>query len=111
MDRDAFVLNRRVVLRPARKANFDAQLEKVKTNLNLDAVIVRKNGLRIVYSAAEMQWPSIEDELKKLNCLAEKSFRNNIRFRWYRFVDDNAKTNAHSKEAHCCNKPPVILKK
>ncbi|WP_196160437.1 hypothetical protein [Reinekea sp. G2M2-21] len=111
MNRDAFTVTRHVRLKQGLSPEQVVQLSEFLHSLPIDCFRKSHASLRVKYCAAELHWSQIEVGLKRLNLLSESSLLNQIRARWYRFVDENARINARSKTDHCCNKAPAVPSK
>lgn len=110
MTESAFILTRHVRI-PAAFSHQHAQLHATLAALKALDYRLNDKRLTLVYSAVDWQWPALEQKLLALMPLLKADWRFRLRSQWYAFVDANALQNAKSTTVHCCNKPPVMIKK
>lgn len=72
----------------------------------LDAHVSQRGLLRISYDASCVGMREIEALLDEAGIARTSGFWWRLKSAWYRFLDDNAKSNAHSGGGACCNRPP-----
>ena len=102
MTDSAFTMTRRWHVRPDDVADIKARL----ATLPFQSIDHKGNTLILRYEVTELQWPDIMAELQQAPSGHTHHWRNRWRDRWYRYVDTNARSNALSNDAHCCNRPP-----
>lgn len=90
----------------------DSLEEAIRKMTSLEPVIYAHadshGQLRIRYDASSIGIRGIERLLDESGI--GRSFSAWWRFKsaWYRFLDDNARTNAHSSGGACCNRAPTL---
>ncbi|OMH31765.1 hypothetical protein [Motiliproteus sp. MSK22-1] len=72
-----------------------------------------KNDRQLVmrYDTAQLQMEQVLSVLEKMGATLDNNRWRQFRIGWYRFVDKNSQANARRKDVHCCNKPPVQIKR
>lgn len=90
-----------VPLDDSRLAAVLAPLKGMVDYVNRDAC-----HLRLRYDASQLQLDAIISALQAKGAVVLGSGWQRVRLAWYRYVDANSYTNAHSGDLHCCNKPP-----
>ncbi len=111
MNKNAFMLKRRVPLNQHLTPEQTTALSQLQTDLELDKLAVKATSVTLRYNAADIQWPQIEFAMREIGVIQNVNWWLKLRFHWYQYVDENAKSNALSKEAHCCNKAPAVPKR
>lgn len=81
-----------------------AELEGVLTT----EVNVSRMRLTVTYDAAQTDFGSIEKTLRDAGYPPENGWWSKLKSGWYRYLDENAQTNAKSKGGACCGKPSDI---
>lgn len=73
----------------------------------IDAHINPRGQLRIRYDASSVGMRDIERLLDESGVRCPSNAWWRFKSAWYRFLDDNARTNAHSSGGACCNRAPT----
>jgi len=74
----------------------------------LDAHLDGHGQLRISYDASSVGIRDIEALLEKAGIACTSGFWWRLKSAWYRFLDENAKSNAISGGGACCNRSPSV---
>lgn len=72
----------------------------------LDACVDQRGRLHIAYDASCIGIRDIEPLLDEMGVDRASDFWSRLKLSWYRFLDENAKSNATSGSGACCNRPP-----
>ncbi len=105
------------VTRVARTINAsDKQLTRVAQILEeteglLEVRVGREGRLHIRYDASHIGFGDIERLLDNVDIALPRSAGWWLKSAWYRFLDQNAQTNATAKGGACCSNPTDILSK
>ncbi|HUW28635.1 MAG TPA: hypothetical protein VMV97_08490 [Sulfuriferula sp.] len=105
----SFAVTRKIPLAPAaaeKLQNAIQQLTAIETII--DAHVDRHGQLRISYDASSVGIRDIEALLDKAGIARTSGFWWRLKSAWYRFLDENAKSNARSGGGACCNRPPSM---
>ncbi len=73
--------------------------------------LAKGRTLVLRYDTSQLQLDLVLRTLEKLGVALENGRWQRIRIAWYVYVDSNAQSNARRRDAHCCNKPPVMSKR
>jgi len=71
----------------------------------IDALTLIDDQLSLSYDTRKQQWSSLEAQLLIAGCQFKQSWRQAVKRRWYRYLDQNMAANARHR-SHCCNRPP-----
>ncbi|MBZ0105461.1 MAG: hypothetical protein K8H84_07490 [Sulfuricella denitrificans] len=105
--RGAFDVNRKIALAPVATERLQEAARQLRAiEPVIDAQINRRGQLHISYDASSVGMRDIEAILDKSGIVRAESFWWKLKLAWYRFVDENAKSNARSVGGACCNRPP-----
>lgn len=74
----------------------------------VDAYADRRGQLQIRYDASSVGIRDIERLLDESGVGRLSNAWWRLKSAWYRFVDDNARSSAHSSGGACCNRPPTL---
>ncbi|HHI94181.1 MAG TPA: heavy-metal-associated domain-containing protein [Gammaproteobacteria bacterium] len=74
-------------------------------NSNVD---VKRARLKITYNAAQIGFGVIEKVLTDAGYPPGTGWWSGLKSGWYRYLDENAQTNARSKGGACCSNPSDI---
>jgi hypothetical protein len=104
-----FDVSRKIPLAPVADEKLQAALKQLTAiepiiNVHGDA----RGCLRITYDASCVGIREIEALLDKAGIARAPGFRWRLKSAWYRFLDENAKSNARSSGGACCNRPPSV---
>ena len=105
---DPFTQTRKAKLITHLTAEQRQQLQTLSQLPGVERFKLKNDTMVIRYSAARLQWTMIEQRLLEQAVLAPPSWWQNLRFAYYRFVDENTMANANARISHCCSKPPVV---
>jgi hypothetical protein len=103
----AFDVSRKIPLAPVaaeRVQDVVCQLRAIEPVI--DAQVDQRGQLHISYDASCIGVDDIEALLDKSGIARAEGFWWKLKLGWYRFVDENTKSNAHSGGGACCNHPP-----
>jgi|GEM_PF-2134014 len=87
------------------------KLERALTGNDAIEAVARHRlckGVAIRYDSARVGYADIELALAHAGIPLRHSRWTRIKAGWFRFVDENAKSNAASKGGACCSRPPGI---
>ena len=102
-----FVVTRNIPLLPAAAARREEVIRQLQAmSPVLDVRINRRGRLLIRYDASCVGIPDIERILDKAGIGRPDSYWWRLKSAWYRFLDDNARSNAKSRGGACCSRPP-----
>jgi hypothetical protein len=104
----SFDVSRKMPLAPAdaeRLQEAMAQLRAVEPVI--DVQMDQRGQLHISYDASSVGMREIEAILDKSGIARAESLWWKLKSGWYRFVDENTKSNARSGGGACCNRPPA----
>lgn len=102
-----FDVTRKISLVPTAAEKLqDAVQQLTAIELIIDAHVDRHGQLRISYDASSVGIRDIEALLDKLDIARKSDIWWRLKSAWYRFLDENAKSNARSGGGACCNRPP-----
>ena len=107
-DKGPFDVDRTIPLRPVTAD----KLEEAIRHMNalepvIDAHIDRRGQLRIRYDASSVGIRDIERLLDESGVGRLSNAWWRFKSAWYGFLDDNARSNAHSSGGACCNRAPT----
>jgi hypothetical protein len=106
-DKGPFDVTRKIQLAPAATEKLqDAVQQLTAIETIIDAHVDRHGQLRISYDASSAGIRDIEVLLDKAGVARASGFWWRLKSAWYRFLDENAKSNARSGSGACCNRPP-----
>lgn len=72
----------------------------------IDAQVDQRGQLHVSYDASSVGMQDIEMILDQAGIARAGTLWWKLKSGWYRFVDENAKSNARSGDGACCNRPP-----
>lgn len=108
---DAFVVHRVLPIQGMRTQNdveiIQGHLAKLKGVQAFD-VNLKKSKVKITYNAAQTDFGIIEKTLNDSGYSPKNSRWSKFKSSWYRYLDENAQTNAKSKGGACCSNPSDI---
>lgn len=110
-ENDAFVVHRTFRMKDKHDQNNVEEIKNCLGTVNgVRSVKVDMNGakLSVSYDAAQTDYGVIENTLKDAGYPSRNSGWSNMMSSWYRYLDENAQTNAKSKGGACCSKPSGI---
>jgi len=67
-----------------------------------------REKITITYNAAQLGFAEIEKNLVDIGYPSAVGWWSRFKSGWYRYLDENAQTNAKSKGGACCNNPSDI---
>ncbi|WP_223248441.1 hypothetical protein [Sulfurirhabdus autotrophica] len=103
-----FDVTRKILLAPTAPERWHEAVTRLKTiEPIIDANIDQNGRLRISYDASCVGMRDIEPLLDEMSVYRASGFWSRIKLSWYRFLDENAKSNAVSGGGACCNRPPA----
>ena len=103
-----FDVDRTIPLRPVAADTLDAAVQKMRAiDSIIDVHIDRRSHLRIRYDASSIGIRDIEPLLDEAGTGRPSSLWWRFKSALYRFLDDNARSNALSRGGACCNRPPT----
>ncbi len=106
---DAFINCRKLLLE---QQNADAVIVRLDQLPGMQQVCLEKNHKLIIrYDASQLQLGQVLSVLEEMGVPLESSPWQRFRIGWYIFVDRNSQANAQRRDIHCCNKPPVMIRK
>lgn len=107
-DKGPFNVSRKIPLVPVAAEKLQNAVRQL-TALDpiLDAHIDRCGHLRVSYAVSHIDIRDIETLLDKAGIARAAGSWWRLKSAWYRFLDENARTNAHSQAGACCNRPPA----
>lgn len=101
-----FLVTRKIPLDQVPEGKLqDAIAHLVEKEPVIGARMGKRNRLHVSYDASCIGIRDIEALLHETGLAAESGFWRHLKFAWYAFLDENAKSNARSSGA-CCNRPP-----
>lgn len=104
-----FDVTRKISLAPAPTEKLqDAVRRLTSIEPIIDTHVDRHGQLRISYDASRVGIRDIEAMLDKAGIACTSGFWWRLKSAWYRFLDENAKSNARSGGGACCNRPPSV---
>ncbi|MGE5319451.1 MAG: hypothetical protein ACM3KD_04670 [Hyphomicrobiaceae bacterium] len=104
----AFDVTRNIPLAPiAAEKLQDAVRQLAALEPVLDAYVDRHGRLHVAYDTAYLDLGGIERLLDKAGVARAPGAWWRLKSAWYRFLDGNARANAHSQGGACCNRPPA----
>ena len=107
-DKGPFDVSRKIPLAPVATEKLqDAVRQLTALDPILDAHIDRRGHLRISYAVSHIDIRDIETLLDKAGIARASASWWRLKSAWYRFLDGNARANAHSQGGACCNRPPA----
>lgn len=65
-----------------------------------------KRRLNVSYDVTATSFDTIFDTLEQIGFPPQEDWWSRRKMSWYRFTEDNARANAKTAPAACCNKPP-----
>lgn len=103
-----FDVDRTIPVLPVAADTLEEAIRKV-TALEpvIDAHADPRGQLRIRYDASSIGIRDIERLLDESGVRRPSNAWWRFKSAWYRFLDDNARTNAHSSGGACCNRAPT----
>jgi len=108
MSKGPFDVDRTIPLRPVAADKFEEAVRKIcALEPVVDAHIDRHGQLRIRYVASSVGIRDIERLLDESGVRRPSNAWWQFKSAWYRFLDDNARTNAHASGGACCNRAPT----
>ena len=106
-DKGAFDVTRKIPLAPAAAETLqNAVRQLTDVDSILDAHIDRHGQLRVSYDTSGVGISDIEALLDHAGIARASGAGWRLKSAWYRFLDENARANAHSRGGACCNRPP-----
>ncbi|MHB1213965.1 MAG: hypothetical protein ACYCY9_03160 [Thiobacillus sp.] len=106
-DKGPFDVSRKIPLAPAAAETLqNAVRQLTAVDSILDAHIDRHGQLRISYDTSRVGIRDIEAWLDSAGIARATGAWWRLKSAWYRFLDQNAHANAHSRGGACCNRPP-----
>ena len=72
----------------------------------IDAKACQQNKLHIAYDNSRIGIHDIETVLDTAGVVRASGYWCHLKSMWYGYLDENAKSNAHSGGGACCNRPP-----
>lgn len=103
-----FDVDRSIPLRPVAADTLEEAIRKVSAlEPVIDAYVDRRGYLQIRYDASSVGIRDIERLLDESGVGRLSNAWWRFKSAWYRFLDDNARSNAHSSGGACCNRPPT----
>ncbi|MFH1816355.1 MAG: hypothetical protein ABIK08_00065 [Pseudomonadota bacterium] len=107
-DKGPFDVSRRIPLAPVAAEKLqDAVRQLTALDPILDACVDRHGRLRISYDTSSVGIRDIEALLDSAGIARARGAGWRMKSAWYRFLDENARANAHSQGGACCNRPPA----
>lgn len=104
-----FDVTRKILLAPAAAEKLkDAAQQLMAVEPIIDARVDQRGRLRISYDASCVGIRDIEALLDKAGIARASGAWWWLKSVWYRFLDENAKSNARSEGGACCNRPPSV---
>lgn len=108
MSKGPFDVDRTIPLRPVSADMFEEAVRHMNAFESvIDAHIDRRGQLRIRYDATSVGIRDIERLLDESGVGRLSNAWWRLKSAWYGFLDDNARTNAHSSGGACCNRTPT----
>ncbi|MHB1084869.1 MAG: hypothetical protein ACYCZA_08515 [Thiobacillus sp.] len=108
MSKRPFDVDRTIPLRPVAADTLEQAIRKMTTLESvIDAHADPRGPLRIRYDASRVGIRDIERLLDESGIGRPSSAWWQFKSAWYRFLDDNARTNAHASGGACCNRAPT----
>lgn len=102
-----FDVKRKIPLAPVNEAKLQDALEQLKAiEPIIDLRMDRHGKLRITYDASCVSLRDIEKLLDDAAIPRATGLGWRFKSAWYRFLDDNARSNALSHGGACCSRPP-----
>jgi hypothetical protein len=107
-----FDVSRTVLLAPASAERLNAAIQRLK-NIEpiIDAGMDQHGRLRISYDASCVGIRDVEELLDEDGIGRASGLWWHLKSLWYRFLDENTRSNALSKGGACCSRPPPTLGK
>jgi hypothetical protein len=105
----AFDVERRIPLGAVAVASLQEAVQQLRAMESVsDAQVDKQGRLRVAYDASRIGMREIEEMLDHLGIALAGGFWSRQKLAWYRFLDENAKANAHAGSGACCNRPPPV---
>ena len=102
-----FDVNRTIPLFLVPAEKLQQAVEKIsRLEPVIDVHADRQDRLHIRYDASVVSIRDIERLLDEAGVVRPSGFWWRFKLAWYRFLDDNARSNALSKGGACCSRPP-----
>ena len=102
-----FDVKRKIPLGHANPDNLKAAIGQLKAiEPIIDLRLDQQANLRIIYDASCVSIRDIEKLLDDSGIPRASGLGWRLKSSWYRFLDDNARSNALSKGGACCSRPP-----
>lgn len=109
MNKGPFDVDRTIPLQPVAADTLEAAVQKIcALEPVIDAHIDRHGQLRIRYDASSIGIRDVERLLNESGVGRLSNAWWRFKSAWYDFLDDNARTNAHSSRGACCNRAPTL---
>jgi hypothetical protein len=100
-------VTRTILLAPAAAEKLNAATQRLRDIEPIIDVHVDKRGrLRISYDASCVGIRDVEGLLDEEGIARSSTFWWHLKSAWYRFLDNNARSNALSQGGACCSRPP-----
>lgn len=104
---DSFDVSRTIPLAPVDTGRLQEAMTRLRAiEPVIDVQVDQRGRLHVLYDASSISMQDIEAILEKSGIVRAENFWWKLKSGWYRFVDENAKSNASSGEGACCNRPP-----
>lgn len=105
--KSAFSVSRSIPLKPFDEERLrEAIRNLVARGLILGARKISGNRLHVTYDASRVGIRDVESWLIEAGIAIGQGFGWKLKSALYAFLDENAKSNAHSSGGACCNRPP-----
>ena len=107
-DSGPFDVNRKIPLAPVAAKKLQEAAGQLRS---MEAVLSVATGPRgqllVSYDSSLVGIRDIEALLDRAGIARASGFGWRLKSAWYRFLDENARANAHSGDGACCNRPPA----
>jgi hypothetical protein len=105
----AFVVRRRVPLAQA-VAGDDGVLRRLCAEPGVLAAEADRGDIRLIYDASRVGFERLQAVLREEGYALAPGWRHRLRAAWYRYLDDNTRSNA-AAPASCCSNPTEVYVK
>ena len=104
-----FDVRRNILLAPAPAEKLQEMLHRLRAiEPVIDSSLDQHGHLSISYDASRIGMHDIETMLDETGIARSSSLWWKVKSDWYRYLDENAKSNARSEGGACCNHPPAV---
>ncbi|MFH1494374.1 MAG: hypothetical protein ABIG70_06215 [Pseudomonadota bacterium] len=103
----SFGVSRKIPLAPVDAERLQEAVRQLRAvEPVIDAQVDQRGQLHVSYDASSVGMGDIEMILDKAGIARAGTLWWKLKSGWYRFVDENAQSNARSGDGACCNRPP-----